>query len=744
MEKYVKRLHGVIIAALLLVLILPISAKADELATLKVNKKTGEATFMVAEGYDYVLRLNGPSGKLDNWSSSGTGKEWVWPFGQYYKESGTYTYQIYVFNKDDYEWGTDDFSRAIYTTEKISVNWTKPAKSVETPAKVVIEEEEGGVFRVSCPQVDNAYRYYFIEYINGEKRSSTWSSNPSTVFSKSTLFPSWDGYEDPATEKTVYYTVQVLSANLTKYANSGTIKSEKITINKNDPNKKALTVSSKNVATGVKIKWNKYSGAAKYRVFKKDADGYWTKVATVDGTSYIDTKVKPREAGCYTVVALSSSGKELSLYGEGCSTYFYVDSIPVNVKYSDAGVALSWKGNSFAGKYRIYRRVENGEFKAIATTKSLNYVDSNVVYGKTYTYQIQALTANGGYVNEKGAWSMITYKAPAPKVTVSNGTMGVNIKWTKMAGAAKYRIFVMGPNAVWKKLATIKEGTTYTDTTAKVGNVYSYYVVGMDSAGRFMNDYGDGATIMRERPVFDFTLKSVDAGVKVNWKAADGAGKYRVYRKNSDGNWDVLATIKDGSLFYKDTTAVNRKTYTYTVVAMSEGGTALTEMGSGQKIKYVKPVSEAEVVENEVADMDGNVIVYTISADEITEDYITIVSEDVEDASEDEDVIFEEEEETSEEEVISEDTEETSKDEETIVEDKDEEISEDAEDVLTEESEETISEDNEVKSEEVAAEETENDSEEAGEEDTEETAETVNPEIAEEVQGEDIYGNEYC
>ena len=500
-----------------------------------------------------------------------------------------------------------------------------------------------------------------------------------------------------------------------------------------------LKITLSCVANGVLISWKEVEviGASKYRVYKKNAKGNWAKLATVTAKEYTDTTVKIGETATYSVIGLSDTGKELNIIGNGTKISFKAPITTPTAKYRQTGTALSWGKVSGATKYRVFRKVGSGDWKKLTTTTSLSYVDKTVVYGKTYTYAVRAMKANGSYISDMGSGTSFTYLARAPYMNLSNEATGVNIKWTTITGAVKYRIFVKNSSGAWEKLATIKDGTTYTDKTTKSGENYTYAVVGMDSAGRLMNAYGTGSTIKRKEPFMSFDLMSAAEGVLVFWEKEIGAGKYRVYRKNADGSWATLATVKDGKLSYKDTTAEDGKTYTYSVVAMSSGGTALTVMGEGKSIEYVKPVSEAEV---EVTDLDGNIIVYTISGDEITEDYITIVPEDQEEIEETEEDSGESSEDANEEvskdteeisedkEDISEDTEEISEDAETISEDTDEKISEDSEDVISEDNKEESNE-------EVTEEETENNSEELSEDAGEENAEeTVNSEIEEEIQ----------
>ncbi len=58
-------------------------------------------------------------------------------------------------------------------------------------------------------------------------------------------------------------------------------------------------------------------------------------------------------------------------------------------------------------------------------------------------------------------------------------------------------------------------------------------------------------------------------GIRVNWNKADGAGQYRVFRKN-DGKWSTLGTVTTTS--FEDKNVTSGSAYTYTVRAMDASG----------------------------------------------------------------------------------------------------------------------------------------------------------------------------
>ena len=528
--------------------------------------------------------------------------------------------------------------------------------------------------------------------------------------------------------------VYIYAINNTANSHNPLIGRRTVTIQK-QPELKPLEISLTNMSKGVYISWPEVSGAVKYRIYKMNSSGNWEKIGNVTSLKFIDTAVKSGDVCTYSVIGVKADKTVTNIYGNGKSITFVIPPVEARVKNKNEGVYVAWKERPGAAKYRIFRKKENGEWKQIKTVSTLNYLDESVVFGKNYTYGVRAMTSGGAFLTELGDGSEITYKVSAPKITLNNTDNGITISWKAMKRADKYRIFVLNSNGNWVKLATVKEGTTYTDKKVKEGKTYTYSVVGMDACGRIMNDNGEGMAITRYSPAISFNLKNVENGVKISWEAYEGAAKYRVFRVNTNGEWAAIGTVKAGSeLSYKDTAVVNGKIYSYTVVAMTSGGSPITGYGDGQSITYRKTVNNAEEIEAEIMDEDGNTIVRKVTGDEITEDFVEIHPEETEEVNTEENG-----EEDSEEAVSEENNEEKS--EEAVPE---ESIEEDSEEVTSEEGKEEVSEEEVVEEikEEISEETdeeltTEKDAANPVNEDVpEETCEEQTEEISDEVTGE--------
>ena len=230
---------------------------------------------------------------------------------------------------------------------------------------------------------------------------------------------------------------------------------------------------------------------------------------------------------------------------------------------TNQGVKITWSANSVAEKYRIYRKAD-GEKKwtRLDTVGSdeTSFIDKNVKSGKKYTYTVKGANYVGeGKFNSTGI--TLTYY-DAPDVTIKNTTKGVYLKWAKVAGATKYRIYRQtSGSSKWTLIDTVK-GTSFTDKTAKSGKKYYYRV--RAAKGDVMSGYNVVSKYFLAAPKLS-SIKNSSSGLKVAWEKVNGAEGYKVYRKASGESYEYIGkTTKTG---YTDKTAKSGTTYTYTVKA---------------------------------------------------------------------------------------------------------------------------------------------------------------------------------
>jgi hypothetical protein len=69
--------------------------------------------------------------------------------------------------------------------------------------------------------------------------------------------------------------------------------------------------------------------------------------------------------------------------------------VPKSVAKASGGVKFVWTGSPGAAKYRVFRKTGSGKFAKLADTTSTSYLDKTVKSGKTYTYTVRCLSADG-------------------------------------------------------------------------------------------------------------------------------------------------------------------------------------------------------------------------------------------------------------------------------------------------------------------------------------------------------------
>lgn len=214
-------------------------------------------------------------------------------------------------------------------------------------------------------------------------------------------------------------------------------------------------------------------------------------------------------------------------------------------------------------------------------------VDYIVSYNDNQTAGIATVTVSGigNYSGTQTKTFKILLKTPVLS-SVSNTSKGVTVKWAKVTGAAKYRVFRKSGSGSWAKVGDTTS-TSYTDTTANSGVTYKYTVRCLSSDGKSYTSSYDktGKSIKYLAKPKLVNASNTASGVTLKWAKVTGASGYYVYRKTSSGSYSKIATIKSGStLSYKDTEvkSKNGKKYIYTVRAYS--GKTLSSYESGKTI----------------------------------------------------------------------------------------------------------------------------------------------------------------
>ncbi len=371
-----------------------------------------------------------------------------------------------------------------------------------------------------------------------------------------------------------------------RYANNNGFKFEEYKVNLSTPQ----ITSLKNTTGGVKLQWNKVSGAYGYRLYYRPASGGWKRFKDTTATSFTDSSVVPNKTETYTIRCLDKDGNTISGFNSNGWSIKYVPVAPTisKLENTSSGIKLTW--NKIAGVYgyRLYYKPVSGGWKRFKDTTATSFTDSGVVPNKTETYTIRCIDKNGNTVsgfNSKG-WSK-KYTPVAPTISkLENTSGGIKLTWNKIAGVYGYRLYYNPASGGWKRFKDTT-ATSFTDSGVVPNKTETYTIRCIDKNGNTVSGFNSKGWSQKYTPVAPTIskLENTSGGIKLTWNKIAGVYGYRLYHKTSSG-WkrfkDTTATT------YTDTAVKSGRTETYTIRCIDKNGNTVSGYNSkGWSKKYV-------------------------------------------------------------------------------------------------------------------------------------------------------------
>ena len=298
----------------------------------------------------------------------------------------TYTYTVRCLNKSKNKFTSGYDSKGAKAT------------FIAAPKISKTENVNGGV-KISWGKSNGAEKYRV--YYKGSKGWTRMVDTTSTSYID----------KDVSSGKNYTYTVRCINSSATKFTSGYDSKGKFVKYISAPKITKAESVDG-----GVKISWNKSSGAEQYRVYYKGRKG-WTRMVDTTSTSYIDKDVSSGKNYTYTVRCLNKSkNKFTSGYDSKGKSIKYVSAPKISrTEATYNSVTLNWDKVNGAEKYRVYRRGEKGWSRLFDTT-STTFTDTNLYADTEYTYTVRCINSSAnkftsGY-NSKG-FTVTTLSAPA-------------------------------------------------------------------------------------------------------------------------------------------------------------------------------------------------------------------------------------------------------------------------------------------------------------------------------------------
>ena len=334
-----------------------------------------------------------------------------------------------------------------------------------------------------------------------------------------------------------------------------------------------------NTTGGIKLSWNKVSGAYGYRIYQKTSNG-WKRFKDTTATSFTDSAVSANQTKTYTIRCIDSSGNTISGFNSKGWSKKYTPVAPTisKLENTSSGIKLSW--NKIAGVYgyRLYYKTSSGGWKRFKDTTATSFTDSGVSPNRTETYTIRCIDKNGNTVsgfNSKG-WSK-KYTPVAPTISkLENTSSGIKLSWNKIAGVYGYRLYYKTSSGGWKRFKDTT-ATSFTDSGVSPNRTETYTIRCIDKNGKTIsgfNSKGWSKKYTATTPKIT-KLTNTSKGVSVTWNKVTGVYGYRLYRKYAGGSW---TRVKDTtSTSFTDSGAKKGKKVTYTVRCIDKKGNTISD-----------------------------------------------------------------------------------------------------------------------------------------------------------------------
>ena len=453
-------------------------------------------------------------------------------------------------------------------------------KYVAAPEISKLENVNGGV-KISWGKVSGATKYRV--YYKGRKGWTRMVDTTSTSYID----------KDVSSGRNYTYTVRCISADGKSFTSGYDSKGTTVKYIA------APEISKlENVNGGVKITWNKVSGASKYRIYQKNSSD-WFRVSDTTSNSIVDKSV---DVGTYTytVRCISDDGKsfESGFNPKGSSIRYIQAPKILETNVVNGGIKVIWETENNTN-YRLYCKTEGKGWTKVCDTKTGVVTHKNLQPNKTYTYTVRAISSDAKkYLSGYDPVGMSAKYVATPKISKTEVTYdGVKLTWNKVAGAEKYRVYYKDGEG-WNKLADTT-GNSYLDMGLvsrelsikdnSVNGQYIYTVRCISSNGKvFQSGYdtkGSKANLGNECPEI-VRVDSMHGGITVSWTdVCEDNSKYRIYVKEK-GSWKKLADTTNNYYTHKNVKA--GQTYTYTVRCVSKDGKKFTSIynPSGVTFKY--------------------------------------------------------------------------------------------------------------------------------------------------------------
>lgn len=338
------------------------------------------------------------------------------------------------------------------------------------------------------------------------------------------------------------------------------------------------------VDSGVNLSWAAVAAVEGYRVQRRVLPSVSFSPQTVPdplATEFRDTKVIAGQAYEYRVLAVRKGVASATGPLVQVAVAPPVAPATLTASLDGTGVLLNWPAGSNLSSYRLERRMlPDGEFFTLnlPAPTVLSYLDTGVIPGASYAYQVRSLKGVGISVNAATVEVHLTGPQAPESVTAVYADPVVNVAWTPVPNVAGYRVQrrVQGMTTFATVGTVTHPQTTFTDTGASPGYTYEYRV--LSAVGVAISNTAPAVQVTLPPPGTPGPLTAtVEAGrVVLTWGAATNITGYLLRRRTLPGvTYVVLANLDAGTTRYEDTDLGQDVMYEYEILGEKNGGHSL-------------------------------------------------------------------------------------------------------------------------------------------------------------------------
>lgn len=322
-----------------------------------------------------------------------------------------------------------------------------------------------------------------------------------------------------------------------------------------------------------------------------DSSAAFGSVTTTDSgvsTSSAGNSLAPTPTTPTTEGSTSSSDSSTSSSSTSSSTTVekpVTPEPPVNVRarvQNNGSVAISWAAP--AGEAPTAYEIFRNDSRLTTVTDATSYRDSSVQPGEQYLYRLRSIGSDPQNTSDRTPAISVSVPDNEPEtpgtpvnpkfVVQTNGN--VIISWSAPSGVTPTGYEISRNGSV---LTTVNRGTSYTDSTTRPGQTYSYRLRSIGEGQNNSSAQTDAFSVPIPDPEpvapqppsnLDHTVRG-NGNVNLTWDAPTTGQTptgYTVFRNAAE-----LATVSSGER-YTDATTVAGETYTYSVRSLGPNNTA--------------------------------------------------------------------------------------------------------------------------------------------------------------------------